>query len=466
MKKLLNTKKKKIIFALVILVIIVALAIVLPIALDKGTEVEVAKVERNNVESHYNTSGTITSTSYDKYYAYEGMVAVEVNVAPGDIVHKGDVLATFDTATLDAAVKEKKQAYNEARSQYNTALKNKDDAAAQEAELDKQIAELEASTSSSSTTDFSNMSEAEIAAYISAASSNTSTMDTSSMQLLLLKAEKALLGLTDSTSSLLSAYKTSMDNAKAEYEEILAERDNYKNGLIANKDGKVTDVYLTVGTAYEVVEESSDTDLSSLLSGVSSSTDISSLLGTLGTSSDDAQKGVAITIDYFDGYVIEFSIGKYDIETIKTKMPVSITYLDYEYEGEVSYVSATANSSTNMVSSLMGSTSTTTSAVAATILITNPDDKIVAGFEAQASILIDSKENVLTIPVESLVIKESKTYVYVIDEETSTAKLQSVEVGIYSDTLYEIVSGLNEGDTVILNASKIEEGEKVFVGEN
>ena len=467
-KKLLKTKKRKVLFVVFLFILVIALVSLILALTDKGTKVEVAEAKLDTVESHYDTSGAITTTTFEKFYAYEGMVPVEVLVSPGDIVHKGDVLAKFDASSLDAVVKEKKQAYNEAKTNYNNALKNKNDTAAQEKELDKQIAELEAqqaaSTSTSTTPDFSTMTEEEIAAYVNALSSGTSTIDTTSLQIVLLKAEKALLS-TGSTASLIDAYKSTMDSAKAEYDAVVAERNTYANGLVATRDGKVTDVYLTVDTPYELVSDSSDSDISSLLSGVTSTVDISSLLGSLGTSSSNAEKGVAITIDYFDGYIIEFSLGKYDIETVKIGMPATITYLDYTYEGVVSYISATANSTTDVVSSLMGSSSTTTSAVSARISITNPDEKIVAGFEGKASILTNKKENVLTIPVESLVIKEGETYVYTIDSETSTATLVAVEVGIYSDTLYEITSGLTQGDKVILNASKVEEGEKVYVGE-
>ena len=76
------------------------------------------------------------------------------------------------------------------------------------------------------------------------------------------------------------------------------------------------------------------------------------------------------------------------------------------------------------------------------------------------SILVGEKKNALTIPVEALIIDEEKTYVYVIED--GKAKRTEIEVGISSEMYYEVTKGLTEGDSVILNSSKIYEGEKVY----
>ena len=180
-----------------------------------------------------------------------------------------------------------------------------------------------------------------------------------------------------------------------------------------------------------------------------------------GTNSSSPDKGLAIEVSYYDGYKIGFTLGKYDLETVKVGMPATVNYIDYEYEAEVSYISAIANTSTDIVTSMMGGSSTTTSSnVDAEVTIKNPDEKLVLGFDAKVSILVGEKKNVLTIPVEALIIDEGKTYVYVIDDKKATRK--EIEVGISSEQYYEVTKGLTEGDSVILNSSKINEGEKVY----
>lgn len=478
MKEIWQNKKARagLIFgAIVIIACIVFMVIKLT---DRGTPVEVTKVEVNDVEQHYDTAGVMTSASSDKYYAYVGMVAKEVNVAPGDTVCKGDVLATFDTSVLNEVISEKQKALSDAQEAYNSATQGKVDSENQIKDIENQIAilkdekaKLEASGAASSDVDlpdFSTMSEEEIRAYIEKLSS-TSVEDLSNSaqaldaQIAILEARKSLAG-TGSLDSMIDLYRQNLNSKRADYNAVIEEKQLYEKGIVAQSDGKVSDVYIKEGQPYKLVEDkSSSMDISSLLSGMdASSLDIGGLLSSFtGAGSSSPEKGLAIVVDYYDGYTIGFTLGKYDLETVKVGMPAKINYIDYEYEGEVSYISATAQTTTDIVSSMMGGSSTTTSSnVAAEVTITNPDEKLVLGFDAKVSILVGEKKNALTIPVEALIIDEEKTYVYVIED--GKAKRKEIEVGISSEMYYEVIKGLTEGDSVILNSSKIYEGEKVY----
>lgn len=481
MKEIWQNKKARIGLIFGAVVILLCIVLIILKLTDRGTKVEVAKVERNNVEQHYDTTGNMSSVAAEKYYAYVGMVPKEVKVKPGDVVCKGDILATFDTSVLNSVISERRDAYDEATKTYNNALQGKNDTKAQEAELDTQIKALEAKikeleaqgqnsqNANQNTPDFSSMTPEQLQQYIQNASQNfdsneiTDSQSALEVQLLLLKAQKALLG-TGNSDSLIAIYKQNVDSTKAAYDAAVKERADYENGLVAKQDGKVTDVFIKEGVPYTKVEDKSASgDLSALLSGMTgneSGIDLTSLLSGLTASESSVDKGLAITIDYYEGYNIAFTLGKYDLETVKVGMPATITYLDYKYEGEVSYISATAQSTTDIVSSMMGSSTTTTSSVDAQVTILNPDEKLVLGFDAKVSILVAKKDNVLTIPVEALVIKDEKMYVYVI--ENGKATLKEIEVGASSETYYEVTKGLTEGEEVILNSSKIHEGDKVY----
>ena len=483
MKEIWKNKKARAGLIFAAFVIIISLVVVVMELTDKGTKVEVAKVEKNDVEQRYDTTGVMSSVAAEKYYAYVGMVPKEVKVKPGDVVCKGDILATFDTSVLNEVISEKKSAYNEALKSYNNAVANKNDTQAQADELDAQIktledkiAELESQPKPEENTtkeiempDFSTMTEEELKAYIDNATSEfdpTVIKDSSAsleVELMLLRAQRALV-LTGSTDSLINMYKQSVDSKKAEYDAVIKEKADYANGLVAKQDGKVTDVFIKEGVPYTLVEDKNASgDLQGLLSGMTGNEagfDISSLISGLTASENGVDRGLAITIDYYEGYNIAFTLGKYDLETVKVGMPATITYLDYEYDGEVSYISATAQSSTNIVSSIMGSETQSTSSVEAKVNIKNPDEKLILGFDAKVSILVAKKNHVLTIPVEALVINDEKMYVYIIEE--GKAVLKEIEVGVSSDKYYEVTKGLTEGDEVILNSSKIHEGDKVY----
>ncbi len=479
MKEVWQNKKARagLIFgALVIIACIVFMVIKLT---DRGTPVEVTKVEKNDVEQHYDTAGVMTSASSDKYYAYVGMMVKEVNVAPGDTVCKGDVLATFDTSVLNDKISQKQKAVKEAQDAYNSAAQGKADTANQIKEIDSQIANLkdqrakvEASGAQAPSDidlpDFSTMTEAEITAYINQVSSTTveslaNTTQAIDAQIAILEARKSLTS-TGSLDSILEVYKQTLDSRRKEYNAVIEEKQLYEKGIVAQSDGKVSNVYIKEGQPYKLVEDkSASMDLSSLMSGMDmSSFDISSILSSfIGTDSASPDKGLAIVVDYYEGYTIGFTLGKYDLETVKVGMPAKIDYIDYVYDGEVTYIAATAQTSTDIVSSMMGgSSTTTTSNVEAEVTITNPDEKLVLGFDAKVSILVGEKKNALTIPVEALIIDEGKTYVYVIED--GKAKRKEISVGISSEQYYEVTKGLTEGDDVILNSSKIYEGEKVY----
>ncbi|MBR6627653.1 MAG: biotin/lipoyl-binding protein [Lachnospiraceae bacterium] len=63
-------------------------------------------------------------------------------------------------------------------------------------------------------------------------------------------------------------------------------------------------------------------------------------------------------------------------------------------------------------------------------------------------IVIDAREDVLTLPLTAIHKADDKQYVYVLGED-GMRQLQWIETGLYGDSSVEIVSGLSEGDKVI-----------------
>nr|MCR5484529.1 efflux RND transporter periplasmic adaptor subunit [Clostridiales bacterium] len=111
---------------------------------DKGEEVELAKVEMGDITQTLDTSGTVESANQEQYIIFDGTVAKEVNVAVGDSVKKGDVLATFDVSSLRSLVDEKKKAYDSAKKAYEDYISSSEKAGTDLLPLQGQIDELEA----------------------------------------------------------------------------------------------------------------------------------------------------------------------------------------------------------------------------------------------------------------------------------------------------------------------------------
>ena len=81
------------------------------------------------------------------------------------------------------------------------------------------------------------------------------------------------------------------------------------------------------------------------------------------------------------------------------------------------------------------------------ISLDTQDDRVKSGMSVSASIITDSKDNVLSVPNSA--VKTQGKLVYVETLINNLPKRMPVEVGISNDTVTEIVSGINEGDKVI-----------------
>jgi RND family efflux transporter MFP subunit len=93
--------------------------------------------------------------------------------------------------------------------------------------------------------------------------------------------------------------------------------------------------------------------------------------------------------------------------------------------------------------------------------VENKDLSIDPGMYANTSLQLASAENVLTIPVEALVLKGNRNTVYVLDEN-NRVRIVNVEVGLQGSRLAEIKSGLQAGDRVIVGGQeKYSEGDEV-----
>ena len=133
------------------------------------------------------------------------------------------------------------------------------------------------------------------------------------------------------------------------------------------------------------------------------------------------------------------SVDELDVSKVKEGQEVEITasaFEDETFNGKVTNV-ATIGTSTNGVSSFD-----------VTVQITDPKS-LKIGMSTEVSILIESKENVLYVPVEAVYTNGDEKYVIVPTSSDSEASKQvTVKTGTSNDANVEITSGLAEGDTV------------------
>lgn len=138
---------------------------------------------------------------------------------------------------------------------------------------------------------------------------------------------------------------------------------------------------------------------------------------------------------------INSSIDETDISSVKVGQDVDVTLDSYpgkKLTGKVSLISPQAQTQSNVTFFNV------------VIAVTNQDDMLKTGMNANIAILVSNVKNVVTVPSEA--IKGNDKFKFVLLANSGTAKPQRtrVEVGTDNGILTEIKSGLQDGDKVIL----------------
>jgi len=172
------------------------------------------------------------------------------------------------------------------------------------------------------------------------------------------------------------------------------------------------------------------------------------------TSSSSSDESAATIVDYSKMQVV-LAIDELDISKVEVGMPVKITVeaLSGEvFEGTVEKIADEGTSQNNV----------STFDVTVTM---DKTPKLKAGMTVDAELTVAKKQNVLMLPVAAIQQKDGKSYVIPAKSEDaksqgnnskngpSQMQMVEVETGISNDEYIEIVSGLNEGDMVLMSAS-------------
>lgn len=93
--------------------------------------------------------------------------------------------------------------------------------------------------------------------------------------------------------------------------------------------------------------------------------------------------------------------------------------------------------------------------------VENPDGSLVDGMYAETMLLLHEAKDALSIPVQSVKRSGAQASVMVVTQ-SGVVEEHSVQLGVESGELVEVVSGLHEGDQVIVgNLSQFQTGERV-----
>jgi RND family efflux transporter MFP subunit len=93
--------------------------------------------------------------------------------------------------------------------------------------------------------------------------------------------------------------------------------------------------------------------------------------------------------------------------------------------------------------------------------VRNPNHVLVPGLYAEATLTLEHREDIATVPVQALNHEADKTTVWVVDQE-GRVEDRPVQTGLMTASYAEIVSGLNDGEQVVVSdRSGLKNGERV-----
>jgi multidrug efflux system membrane fusion protein len=93
----------------------------------------------------------------------------------------------------------------------------------------------------------------------------------------------------------------------------------------------------------------------------------------------------------------------------------------------------------------------------------NKDNALYPQQFVNVRLLVDTLPNQLTVPNVAVQDGQQGTYVYAVDND-SVVHLKTVQVGVATETVSQILSGLNDGDRVVVDGTdRLEEGATVRV---
>jgi RND family efflux transporter MFP subunit len=148
---------------------------------------------------------------------------------------------------------------------------------------------------------------------------------------------------------------------------------------------------------------------------------------------------------------------------LRLRLPVPEADVRYVHEGDqiTLRVDAVGRSFTGKVVRFTREVSPETRTMETEVDVDNKDLAIAPGMYANSMLRLAGVENVVTIPVEALVIKDNSRVVYALDD-TNHIHIRAVTTGIEGNKLAEIKSGLEPGDRVIVGGQDhYQDGEAV-----
>ncbi len=132
---------------------------------------------------------------------------------------------------------------------------------------------------------------------------------------------------------------------------------------------------------------------------------------------------------------------------------ITVKGLDKSYDGTVTNIGEAAE---------ISMTGTTKEAkVEVEVVISNPDDKMKVGYEADVEIILMETKNAISVSFEALQKdKDGNSFVYVVENKRAVKRL--LKTGTETEFDIQVIEGLKENESYIKNPpAALKEGDRV-----
>lgn len=461
-KKKFFTKRKVISLVAVLVVIAIGGGIYkVKFAKTKTTQssVKYTTLKKTNIATTISSSGAIKSGDSTNIYSNLEYNVASINVSVGDVVKKGDVLATIDTSTLQEQLAEAEQTLNanEEKNQLSlTSAKQKYD-------------NLQYLHDNNLQTDIINAEK-------SVDSAKLDMEDKSKVY----EYDKVMLQNGEISQQDLNTAKTNYENSKGVYDKSTVALEAAK----VNSDQSLSEAK----TAYESAQAAAN-DKSSRLAyedkkkklqdaQVVATVDgtVTNVNAVVGIQSS----GALFVIQDLGNLIVNASVDETDVAKVKVGQKAQITtdasgsdIIDAQVVS-VEPVSSTASASTTSTSN--GKTSTSTSSTGNTtssdvsftvkVQLTGKNDKVKVGMNSVVNIITDEKDDIYSVPYGAVINNSGQNEVYTAVEQGGKYIVKEIPVtkGIESNANVEIDgSDLSDGMIILNEPTSYKVGDPVEI---
>jgi len=364
---------------------------------DIAISVETQEIRPETIEQYVTVSSKVTANNEVSVIPKVGGTVKNVYVNLGDTVKAGDILFEIDDTNLRLQVEQAATALASAQASYDMSLG---------ASLENQIVQLRASVESYEIqyNDLLKDLENAKALYAQGAISKEEL---------------------DTLQSNVDKVKLQLDSARANLRltEEKTKEGTRKTGQAAIEQAKKALEIAQTQLGYTKVKAEIDGVISACNVTVGST--VSTQSAAMKIVNTDKFK---ISFNISDDYINKISVGSKAYITISAAS-------DTPYEGTVAYISPAADSTTMLYP--------------VEVYIDNPDNKIKSGMFASLRLVVDRRENTVSVPLNAVIEKGNEKFVYVVDGNNIAHK-RIVETGIKNDTNIEITSGVQNGEKVVV----------------